>query len=105
MSDYDGFADIYDVWVQTAPVTERNGPFYVGEYLRTRGPAVELGIGNGRIAVEAAQRGKPIIGVDSSAEMLSRCRHRAEAAGVAHLITPLEADFRDFTLPEPAELV
>ncbi len=25
MADYDGFADIYDVWVQTAPVTENGG--------------------------------------------------------------------------------
>src|SRR4051794_28240374 len=105
MVDYDRFADIYDVWVQTAPVAERNRPFYVEEYVRTQGVVVELGIGSGRIALEAAQRGKPITGVDSSSAMLVACRRRAEEAGVAHLLTLIEADWRDFTLPEPAELI
>ena len=103
--EYDTFADIYDIWTETAPVTKRNLPFYVEEYLRTEGPAVELGVGNGRIAVEAARQGKAVIGVDSSAEMLKLCRERAEAAGVAHRLTLIQADFRDFVLPEPAQLI
>lgn len=103
--EYDAFADIYDTWVEAAPVTKRNLPFYVEEYLRTAGPVVELGIGNGRIAIEAARQGKPIIGVDYSAEMLKLCREQAEAAGVAHLLTLIQADFRDFVLPEPAQLI
>jgi SAM-dependent methyltransferase len=103
--EYDAFADIYDIWVETAPVTKRNLPFYVEEYLRTAGPVVELGVGNGRIAIEAARQGKPIIGVDYSAEMLKLCREQAEAAGVAHLLTLIQADFRDFALPEPAQLI
>jgi len=98
--EYDAFADIYDIWVETAPVTKRNLPFYVEEYLRTAGPVVELGVGNGRIAIEAARQGKPVIGVDSSAEMLKLCRERAETAGVAHLLTLIQADFRHFVLPE-----
>ena len=61
--EYDGFADIYDTWVQRAPIAERNLPFYVEEYLKTPGPVVELGIGNGRIAIEAARQGKPVAGV------------------------------------------
>lgn len=103
--EYDAFADIYDIWVEGAPVTKRNLPFYVEEYLRTTGPVVELGVGNGRIAIEAAKQGKSIIGVDSSAEMLKLCREQAEAAGVAHLLTLIQADFRDFVLPEPAQLI
>ena len=66
---------------------------------------VELGVGNGRIAIEAAKQGKPIIGVDYSAEMLKLCREQAEAASVAHLLTLIQADFRDFVLPEPAQLI
>jgi ubiquinone/menaquinone biosynthesis C-methylase UbiE len=104
-SDYDSFADIYHIWARSAPTTERNLPFYVEEYVRTPGPVVELGVGNGRIAVEAAKQGKPIIGVDSSVEMLKRCRRRAEEAGVAHLLTLIHADFQDFVLPEPAQLI
>jgi SAM-dependent methyltransferase len=105
MIDYDAFADIYDAWVATAPVAERNLPFYVEEYMRTACPVVEMGVGNGRILIEAARRGKPVVGVDSSAEMLALCRQRAEAAGVADLLTLIQADFREVVLPEPAELV
>lgn len=103
--EYDAFADIYDIWVETAPVTKRNLPFYVEEYLRTAEPVVELGVGNGRIAIEAARQGKPVIGVDSSAEMLKLCRERAETTGVVHLLTLIQADFRDFVLPELARLI
>jgi SAM-dependent methyltransferase len=103
--EYDAFAGIYDIWVEGAPVTKRNLPFYVEEYLRSPEPVVELGVGNDRIAIEAARQGKPIIGVDSSAEMLKLCREQAEAAGVAHLLTLIQADFRDFVLPEPAHLI
>jgi SAM-dependent methyltransferase len=103
--EYDVFADIYDIWVEGAPVTNRNLPFYVGECLRTAGPVVELGVGNGRIAIEVARRGKPVIGVDYSAEMLKLCREQAETAGVAHLLTLIQADMRDFVLPEPAQLI
>jgi len=103
--EYDAFADIYDIWAEGATVTKRNLPFYVEEYLRSPEPVVELGVGNGRIAIEAARLGKPIIGVDSSAEMLKLCQERAEAAGVAHLLTLIQADFRDFVLPEPAQLI
>jgi SAM-dependent methyltransferase len=103
--EYDAFADIYNVWAETAPAAERNLPFYVEEYLRTPGTVVELGVGNGRIAIEAARQGKPVIGVDYSAEMLKLCREQAEAVGVAHLLTLIQADMRDFTLPEPAHLI
>jgi SAM-dependent methyltransferase len=103
--EYDTFADIYEVWTAGAPVTERNLPFYVGLYRETPGLAAELGVGNGRIAVEAAKAGKPMTGVDSSAEMLRLCRARAQAAGVLDRLTLIQADMRDFTLPRPAELI
>ncbi len=54
---------------------------------------------------EAARRGKPIVGVDSSAEMLRLCRERAEVAGIADRLTLIQADFRDFRLSEPAQLI
>ena len=105
-NDWDaGFAEIYDAWTEASPVAARDRPFYVGEYLRTVGPVVELGVGTGRIAVEAARKGKAVTGVDSSARMLELCARRAEAAGVADRLTLIRADFRDFTLPEPAALV
>ena len=102
---YDDWAPIYDVWVTTAPITERNRPFYVERLVGTEGLAVELGVGNGRIAIEAAKRGKAVTGVDSSSGMLALCRARAREAGVADRLTLVRADFRDFELPEPASLV
>lgn len=104
-AEYDAFAEIYDVWVGTGPSTNQIVSFYVEEFRNTEGPAVELGVGSGRIAVAAAQKGKPMIGIDNSAEMLKLCLERAEAAGVAHLVTLVQADMRTFTLSTPAELI
>ena len=103
--EYDAFAEIYDVWTETAPVAGPNLHFYVEEYMRSPLPVVELGIGNGRIALEAALQGKPMVGVDSSQQMLRLCRERAQAAGVGHLLSLIQADFRDFELAEPAQLI
>lgn len=104
-AEYDAFADIYEIWTATAPVTARNLPFYVDAYRETPGLVAELGVGDGRIAIEAAKTGKPITGVDSSSQMLHRCRARAQAAGVLDRLTLINADFRDFNLPQPAELI
>lgn len=102
---YDDWALIYDVWTDTAPITVRNLPFYVERLVKAEGPAVELGVGTGRIAIEAVNQGARVIGVDSSSVMLSLCRHRAREADVADRLTLLKADFRDFELSEPASLI
>jgi SAM-dependent methyltransferase len=104
-SEYDSFADIYPVWTDTAASTRSNLPFYVDQYLATSGPVVELGVGDGRIAVQAASRGRHVIGVDLSQAMLERCRRRAAAAGVTNRLTLLHADFRTFSLETPAALI
>jgi SAM-dependent methyltransferase len=103
--EFAGFADIYDAWIATAPVTAHHVPFYVSEFTRAGGPCVELGVGNGRITIEAAKRGVDITGVDVSPAMLALTRGRAAAAGVADRIRLVEADFRSFHLPAPASLV
>ncbi|MFQ5844328.1 MAG: class I SAM-dependent methyltransferase [Planctomycetota bacterium] len=104
--EYDALADIYDVWVESAAaLTARHPPFYGKRYIATEGPVVELGVGNGRIMITAAQKGKDVTGVDSSPAMIELCRRRAEEAGVLNRLTLLRADFRDFLLPEPAALI
>jgi SAM-dependent methyltransferase len=102
---YDAFADIYDAWCESAPITRENRELYLKLLSESPGPRVELGVGNGRICVEVAKRGKRIVGVDSSHAMLELCRQRAAEAGVGEALTLVEADFRDFVLPEPADLV
>ncbi len=104
-AQYDSFADIYGVWTETAPAAQSNRRFYVDAYLAAGGPVVELGVGDGRIAVEAAARGCRVVGVDASPVMLRRCRKRAEEAGVGHRIELLETDFRTFRIDEAAALV
>lgn len=103
--DYERFADIYGVWTATASSTRANQAFYVDAYLAAPGSVVELGIGDGRIAVAAAARGRQLTGVDLSPAMLHLCRERAAAAGVADRLTLIEADFRSFQLAEPAALI
>ena len=102
---YDHFADIYGVWTETASSTRANLPFYVDAYLAAQGPVVELGVGDGRIAVRAATRGCRVIGVDTSTAMLDLCRARATRARVTDCVDLRQADFRDFTLTEPADLI
>lgn len=102
---YDAFADIYDAWCESAPITRENRDFYVELLAGSPGPRVELGVGNGRICIEVARRGKPVIGVDSSGAILDLCRRRAEEAGIEDELTLVQADFRDFELEAPADLV
>lgn len=49
-------------------------------------PALELGCGDGDPLVELRRRGLDVEGVDSSADMLDRCRARAAAAGVGVVV-------------------
>jgi SAM-dependent methyltransferase len=102
---YDDFAEIYDVWCSSAPITRANQGFYVRRFVEANGPAVELGVGNGRICIEAAKQGKHVIGIDSSLKILELCEARANKAGVAGRMTLKHGDFRDFALDEPADLI
>lgn len=103
--EFAAFAEIYDVWVATGPATAHHVPFYVDEFLRAGGPCVELGVGNGRITIAAAQRGVDITGVDISPAMLALVFARAKAAGVGNRVKLIESDMRAFRLPAPASLI
>ncbi len=47
------------------------------------GPALELGIGTGRVALPLAQRGVPVRGIDESAAMVERLRAKPGGAEIA----------------------
>jgi SAM-dependent methyltransferase len=95
MEDYrpetygDRIADLYDRMVATLPdpadcvdrLAELAGP----------GPALELGIGTGRIALPLAARGVEVRGIDASAAMVERLR--AKPGGEAVPVTM--GDFAD----------
>ena len=101
-SPYDTIAELYDPWSRS--VTEDVG-FYVAESRRSGGTVVELGVGTGRIAIPIAQKGKRVIGIDSSREMLAACRRRAEAAGVEDLLDLRVGDLRKPPVEERVPLV
>lgn len=102
---YDDFADIYEQSIEGSPIARQNLPFYLSLYRKAGGPVVEMGVGSGRIAVEAARRGQTVIGIDNSPRMLATCRKRAQEAGVADRVRLIQADFRDFALDAPARLI
>ena len=101
-SPYDTIAELYDPWSRS--VTEDVG-FYVAESRKSGGTVVELGVGTGRIAIPIAEKGKRVIGVDSSREMIAACRRRAEAADVAELLDLRLGDLRNPPLDEQVPLV
>lgn len=101
MTLYDRIAGIYDPWSRS--VTEDVG-FYVDQALASGGPVVELAVGTGRIAVPIAEAGIPVIGVDSSPEMLAVARAAAESAGVEGLVDLRVGDLRDPPVSERVPL-
>jgi SAM-dependent methyltransferase len=98
---YDSIARIYDPWSRS--VTEDVG-FYVDQSLAAGGPVVELAVGTGRIAIPIAEAGIPVIGVDSSPEMLAVARAAAEAAEVGELVELRLGDLREPPVSERVPL-
>ena len=99
VSNYDPFADDYDVWA--ADMTE-DVDWYVELAAAAREPIVELAVGSGRVAIEIARRtGKRVIGIDRSPKMLAVARERS--AGLP--VELHEGDMRELSLEEPVELV
>jgi SAM-dependent methyltransferase len=101
MSWDEAFSDRYDEWAahMTADVA-----FYVDLAREADGPLVELAVGNGRVAIPAAQAtGRKVIGIDTSPAMLEQARIRAAEAGVQ--LDLLEGDMRELALDEPAALI
>jgi SAM-dependent methyltransferase len=104
MSEYgaatygDGVADVYDAWYgggDTGPMVERLAA------LAGSGPALELGIGTGRVALPLSAKGVAVQGIDASGAMLDRLRAKDGAAGLS--IT--QGDFTEFNLDRRFELV
>lgn len=101
MSWDEAFANHYEAWSahMTADVA-----FYVELARQANGPLVELGIGNGRVAIPVAQATRQrVIGIDSSPAMLEHGRARALEAGVD--LDLRLGDMRDLVLDEPAALI
>jgi SAM-dependent methyltransferase len=78
-------------------------PFYQEHIENYGGPVLELACGTGRLTIPLRQGGADITGLDSSEQMLSVARTKAERAGVA--IQFVHADARDYTLDREFKVI
>ena len=63
------------------------------------GPALELGVGTGRVAIPLAQAGRDVVGIDASPEMLARAEANRKAADLPpERLELVRADMTAFTL-------
>jgi SAM-dependent methyltransferase len=69
----DSWAEIYDERTPTTP-----GEVELLAELAGGGPALELGVGTGRVAVPLAERGVEVVGLDPSQAMLDRLRAKSD---------------------------
>src|SRR4029450_2588407 len=80
MDDYgpspygDRIADVYDAWFH--PPSDPVAAIDFLAELAGSGPALELAIGTGRIALPLATRGVEIQGIDASAAMVAKLREK-----------------------------
>ena len=108
-SGYDDISE-FGLFYDSVPVygTRRDVQFYVARAVEAPGPILELGCGTGRVLIPSARASRqPIVGLDSSQEMLSRCREKLanEPADVRSRVTLRAGDVRDFDLGASFALV
>ena len=107
-SSYDAIPD-FGLLYDSVPLyaARQDIGFYVEEAKSARGPLLELGSGTGRILLPIARAGATIVGLDSSSNMLERCRQKlaAESAAVRGRVTLQQRDIHDFDLGERFPLI
>jgi SAM-dependent methyltransferase len=69
-------ADVYDEWYDDASFLVKDTAVAALAELAGAGPALELAVGTGRIALPLAQRGVEVHGVDASEAMVAKLREK-----------------------------
>ncbi|MFN2400656.1 MAG: class I SAM-dependent methyltransferase [Gemmatimonadaceae bacterium] len=107
-SSYDAIPD-FGMLYDSVPAYAARGDvqFYVREAADVGGPVLELGCGTGRILLPLARAGHPVVGLDSSQQMLARCGTKVldEPDPLRTRITLYHGDVRGFNLGETFALV
>lgn len=72
--------------------------FYKELALRSRGEALELGVGTARVAIPVARAGITVVGIDSSLHMLRVAREKLakKSAAVRRRVILKRGDMRNF---------
>lgn len=95
---YQGFAEVYDRLTQDIEY-EKWADFLESAFLKFGEKprlVLELGCGTGSLAIEMAKRGYDMIGLDLSADMLSRAMEKSRSQGLDILF--INQDMRSFEL-------
>jgi SAM-dependent methyltransferase len=95
----DRIADVYDEWFTVPTDTDEAADFLAG--LAGEGPALELGIGTGRIALPLAHRGVTVHGIDASESMVAKLRLKPGGPEIPVTI----ADFADVPVEGAYQLI
>jgi len=105
---YDAFPDLPAIYDSVpAYVARRDVRFYLDEARDVGGSVLEVGCGTGRILLPLARSGRAIEGLDSSREMLDRCRTklRKEPDQVQRRVSLHQGDARSFDIGRQFALV
>jgi SAM-dependent methyltransferase len=101
----DRIAGIYDQWIEDAGIgaSTDDAVAFIAE-VAGKGPALELGIGTGRIALPLVERGVEVHGVDASEEMVAKLRAKPGGADIPVTMgdfagVPVEGNFRLIYIP------
>ena len=92
----DKIADIYDDTYLDASARDTDGAVAFLSRLAGPGPALELGVGTGRVALPLTQAGVEVHGIDASEAMVERLREKPGGEDIHVTI----GDFADFSLEE-----
>jgi SAM-dependent methyltransferase len=97
----DRIADVYDEWYTEAPFLDTESTVGVLAELAGKGPALELAIGTGRVALPLAERGIEVHGVDASERMVEKLREKPGGDRIAVTI----GDFADVPVEDEYPLI
>ena len=92
----DAFADVYDDWYHGISAVDATVDLLAGlaaEFGEL--PVLELGVGTGRLAIPLAARGVQVVGLDSSAAMLSKLAGKEEGRSVRAVLGDMVDDQPD----------
>jgi SAM-dependent methyltransferase len=95
----DRIAEFYDAWFHPPTDTQAAVDFLAD--LAMRGPALELAIGTGRIALPLAAKGVQVHGIDASEAMVAKLREKPGGAEIPVTM----GDFADVGVDGPFRLV
>ncbi len=96
----EAFADVYGVWYGSITDAEATAAFLARRC--SEGVILELGVGDGRLALPLASTGRLVIGIDASPSMLEQLALAAEASPPAPgRVLPLLADLGRLPIAGP----